>query len=123
MSYLKAFWITGTLLISLLLLCGLVGGIFADIPGVSDDDTGKYFFDLASKIVKTILHLLGNRPIGVIVAWVVVASFYWLFTHDHVNSLKAEQAENRRNSRVNSRKNPRKKGKSQKSKHSRKPKK
>lgn len=96
MSYLRSLFWALRLLFGLLVLCGAVGGLGADLEGVNDHPAGERAMSLAAAFTRTILHLSWNYPFGVLIGWVVVGSTHWLFTHNHVASLKREYADKRR---------------------------
>ncbi|WP_132276968.1 hypothetical protein [Neorhizobium sp. JUb45] len=81
MRFFHYLWIIVKSIVSLMTLTGLIGGLNADIPGVSDDESMQGLIGACSRALLFSIWLATHYPDGVIIGVVAVAVCITLYEH------------------------------------------
>ena len=89
------YWVTGRVL-GLFVVCGIIGGLSADIPGLSEDPTGEKVLGFIAWSFKWALTAFREYPIGVAVYFMIVVLIRMMVVYPHAEKLQ-EEIKNLRN--------------------------
>ena len=80
-----------------MVVTGVIGGNFNDIPGVSDDPSGRAVINFTSRAFHWALTTLHEYPLGVVISLIVVILTHLFFTYPHEQQLMREIEQEKRN--------------------------
>ena len=73
-----------------MMVTGVIGGNFNDIPGVSEDPSGIAVINFTSRAFHWTLTTLRDYPLGVAISLIIVILTHLLFTYPHADMLRRE---------------------------------
>ncbi len=82
-------WTAGRV-IGLFAVCGLLGGIFADIPGVSEDPSAQIAVNFLARCFNWALTTFREYPLGVVIYFFSLVLLRTFYIYPHVEALKRE---------------------------------
>ena len=83
------FWVAGRVF-GLFVVCGIIGGLSADIPGLSEDPTGEKILGFIGRSFIWALTTFRDYPIGVAIYFLIVVLMRMMFVYPHAEKLKRE---------------------------------
>jgi hypothetical protein len=107
----RAAWTVFKTLFSMLAFIGLIGGLFADVPGIQDDATVNGILSFFSRFLKIILYVIGHYPDGVLLLWVALSILVWFLDEVPLQKRKIAFNEKRQNLANKQRNKGRRRGK------------
>lgn len=82
-------WVAGRLLATFV-VAGVLGGIFADIPGVSDDPSAQATVGFIARCFNWSLMTFREYPLGVVIYFLGLVLLRMGYIYPHVESLQRE---------------------------------